>query len=192
MSDLLIGWPVWLVPIFIFCARLCDVTFATVRIIFINRGLRRVAPLIGFFEILIWLVALSQVFQHLDRPLNFVAYAAGFAAGTYAGMFVEGKLAVGLVSVQVITQEDASELIARLGEERFGVTSVGARGLTGRVRLIVSIVRRRDLERVVALVRDTHPKAFISVSDVRAASEGTIARGPLLDLGGLWGMRRGK
>ena len=193
MSDLLIGWPVWLIPIFIFVARLCDVTFATVRIIFIGRGLRYVAPLIGFVEILIWLVALSQVFQHLDRPLNFLAYAGGFAAGTYVGMFVEGKLAVGLVSVRVITQEDASELIGRLADERFGVTSVGARGLTGRVRLIFTVARRRDLDRVLTLVRDTHPRAFIAVSDVRTASEGYIERGPLAGgFGGIWGLRRGK
>lgn len=190
MSDLLIGWPVWLVPIFIFIARLCDVTFATVRIIFIGRGLRYVAPLIGFVEILIWLVALSQVFQHLDRPLNFIAYAGGFAAGTFAGMLVEEKLAVGLVAVRVITQEDASELIERLADERFGVTSFAARGLTGRVRLVFTVVRRRDLERVVAQVRETHPKAFISVSDVRTASEGFIAGGGAI--GGLRALRRAK
>jgi uncharacterized protein YebE (UPF0316 family) len=191
MSDFLIGWPVWLVPIFIFVARLCDVTFATVRIIFIGRGLRYVAPLIGFFEILIWLVALSQVFQHLDRPLNFVAYAGGFAAGTFIGMFVEEKLAVGLVAVRVITQEDATELIGRLADERFGVTSFGARGLTGRVRLILTVVRRRDVERVVALVREAHPRAFVSVSDVRTASEGYIERGGG-GIGGLRALRRGK
>lgn len=190
MSDLLLGWPVWLVPIFIFFARLCDVTFATVRIIFINRGLRSVAPVIGFFEILIWLVALSQVMQHLDRPFNLIAYAAGFAAGTYVGIFVEGKLAVGLVSLRVITQDDATALIERLADERFGVTSVGARGLTGRVRLIFSVVRRRDLGRALELVRQAHPRAFVSVSDVRAASEGFIEGGAAV--GGLQGLRRAK
>jgi uncharacterized protein YebE (UPF0316 family) len=95
------------------------------------------------------------------------------------------------VAVRVITQEDATELIGRLADERFGVTSFGARGLTGRVRLILTVVRRRDVERVIELVREAHPRAFVSVSDVRSASEGYIERGGGA-VGGLRALRRGK
>jgi uncharacterized protein YebE (UPF0316 family) len=166
------------VPVLIFLGRLTDVTLGTLRIILIGRGLRRVAPLVGFVEVLVWLIVLTTVVEQLDRPLNFIAYAGGFAAGTYAGMFVEGKIALGLVAVRVITEGDASDLLARLREERFGATDFAARGLQGRVRLILTILPRRDLDRLVDLVRQLHPHAFVTVSDVRAASEGYIVQRP--------------
>jgi uncharacterized protein YebE (UPF0316 family) len=192
MPDLLAASHPWLTPLLIFTARLCDVTLSTVRILFVARGLRYVAPLVGFVEILIWLVAISQALQHLDHPLNYVAYAAGFAAGTYAGMFVEGKLALGLVTVRIITEEDATDLVERLRGARFGVTSFSARGsVGGRVRLLLTVAQRRDLDRVLEVVRETHPQAFVSVSDVRTASEGYIVDretgGPAA---GLWRLLR--
>jgi uncharacterized protein YebE (UPF0316 family) len=167
-------WPLVGIPLLIFFARTTDVALGTVRIILVSRGQRKVAPLVGFFEILVWLVALSQVLSHLDRPINYVAFAAGFASGTYAGMWVEEKLALGLVAVRVIATSDASGLIAAFKEARFGVTSVAARGVQGRVRLIYSILRRKDMPRALEMIRAVQPKAFISVSDVRTTSEGFL------------------
>jgi uncharacterized protein YebE (UPF0316 family) len=190
MFEALLHAPFWVAPILIFSARLVDVTLATVRIIFVSRGLRYAAPFIGFFEILIWLVAIGQVMQHLDRPLNYLAYAAGFAGGTFLGIFVEERLAVGLVAVRIITPDDATELIDRLRDERFGVTSFAARGIAGRVRLLYSVARRRDLVRLTELVREVHPKAFVSVTDVRTAQEGFLPT-PLAGTGTLrWGLLR--
>lgn len=166
------------VPVLIFLGRLTDVTLGTLRIILIGRGMRKMAPLVGFLEVLVWLLVLTTVIEHLDRPLNFIAYAAGFAAGTYAGMYVEGKIALGLVAVRVITEADCSDLLARLREERFGATDFAARGLQGRVRFILTILPRRDLDRLIDLVRQLHPHAFVTVSDVRAASEGYIVKRP--------------
>lgn len=167
-------WPLVGLPLLIFLARAADVTLGTVRIILISRGHSRVAPLVGFVEILIWLVALTQVMQHLDRPVNYVAFAAGFATGTWVGIYVEGKIALGLVAVRAITTDDARGLIDALSEARFGVTSFAATGVQGRVRLIFTVIPRRELPRVIELIRVTQPKAFISVSDVRQASEGYL------------------
>lgn len=167
-------WPLVGIPLLIFLARTTDVALGTVRIILVSRGQKNVAPLVGFFEILVWLVALSQVLSHLDRPINYVAFAAGFAAGTYAGMWVEEKLALGLVAVRVIATNDAGDLIEAFKEARFGVTSVAARGLQGRVRLIYSIIRRKDIPRALEMIRAVQPRAFVSISDVRTASEGFL------------------
>ncbi len=186
-------WPLVGIPFLIFTARLCDVTLATLRIIFVVRGRRKIAPFIGFVEILIWLVALSQVMQHLDRPINFVAYAAGFATGTYVGMLLESKLGVGLLAVRIITGEDASDLMEALGGERFGVTSFAARGLKGNVRLLFTVVRRKDLPRLMQLVRQSHPQAFVSISDVRSVREGYIDRPSYaFGVGRLFDWRKGK
>lgn len=187
------AWPLAVVPLLIFLARLCDVSLATVRIILVSRGMRQVAPFIGFFEVLIWLVALSQVMQHLDRPINYVAYAGGFAGGTWMGMVLEGKIALGLVAVRIITPEDATDLIDRLRGESFGVTSFAARGIAGNVRLILTVIPRRELGRVRQIVEATHPKAFLSISDVRSAREGHFPRGDGGPGGGFLGLlRKGK
>ncbi len=168
-------------PLLIFLARLTDVSLGTVRIILVARGMRRLAPFIGFFEVLVWLAAITQVMQHLDRPLSYVAYAAGFATGTYVGIRFEERLGLGLLAVRVITEEDASGLIEQLRAARFGVTSFAARGLRGRVRLFFTVIHRKHLDRVMEIVRRAQPAAFVSVSDVRMAEEGTIPpRGGLL------------
>jgi len=167
-------WPLVGLPLLIFVLRMTDVTLGTLRIILVSRGQRAVAPLVGFLEILVWLVALSQVMRHLDSPINYVAYAGGFAMGTWAGIAIEGKLALGLVSLRIITDDDATDLTDLLREARFGVTSFAARGVKGRVRLLFTILRRRDLDHALDIVRASHPDAFVSVSDVRAVSEGYI------------------
>lgn len=137
----------------------------------------RWAALTGFFESFIWLLALSQVFQHLDRPINFVAYAGGYGTGTALGVLLERRVALGLVAVRIITKEDASGLIEALGAEDFGVTRVAARGLQGRVRLVFTIAKRKSLDRLMEIIRRENPKAFVSVTDVRSAEEGYLAPG---------------
>lgn len=189
-------WPLVGIPTLIFVARATDVALGTVRIILVARGHRKIAPVVGFFEILVWLVALSQVMQNLDRPLNYLVFAAGFATGTYVGMWLESKLALGLVALRVIATSDATELIDALKAANMGVTSLAARGVQGRVRLLFTVIRRKELPRAMELVRTIQPKAFVSVSDVRSASEGYLPGG--YGLGGLtaglrfWERRKGK
>jgi uncharacterized protein YebE (UPF0316 family) len=162
------------IPLLIFLARLIDVSIGTVRIIMLNRGRRLIAPALGFVEVLIWLLAIREIFQHLDNVIAFFAYAAGFAGGTMVGMMIEEKLAIGTVAVRAITTEDARDLMARLSAADFGVTSFGAEGVKGNVRLIFIIVRRRELPQALEIIRNLHPHAFITVSDVRTVSEGVF------------------
>ncbi len=164
------GWVV--LPFLIFLARVCDVTLGTLRIIFVSRGLKFLAPLVGFFESLIWLLAIGQIVQSLTNPVLYIAYAAGFSCGNYAGIYLEEKIAMGLLCVRTITNEDATELIEYLKAQEFGVTSVSASGISGQVRLILSIIKRKDLKKLLSIIKDKAPRAFISVEDVRTASEG--------------------
>ena len=168
-------WMTWFViPVLIFLARMCDVGLGTIRIIMLNRGRKKLAPMLGFLEVLIWLVAIREIFQHLDNVAAFLGYALGFAAGTVVGMTIEDKLAIGMVAVRVITAEDARDLIVKLSESDFGVTSFAAEGVSGKVRLLFTITPRKKLDHALDIVRTTHPRAFISVSDVRSVSEGVF------------------
>jgi uncharacterized protein YebE (UPF0316 family) len=168
---------IWLLtPLLIFIARIVDVTIGTIRIISLSRGRRILAPILGFFEVLIWLFAIRQIFQNVDHIAAFVAYAAGFAAGNFVGMMIEEKLAFGHLAIRMITASDATPLVEELRRESFGVTTVAAQGQTGAVQLIFMVIARREYDRVMEIVRTRQPSTFISVSDVRSASEGVFPK----------------
>jgi len=163
-----------IVPAFIFFARICDVTIGTMRIIFVSRGMKMVAPVLGFFEVFIWIIAVGQIFQNLTNPLNYFAYAAGFATGNYVGMLVEERLAMGLALIRVITQRDATNLIDYLRGAGYGVTVLDAQGKQGPGKVIFSVIKRKNIKDVEKAIHEFNPKAFYSFEDIRRAAEGTF------------------
>ncbi len=169
-SDQLYAWV--LLPIIIFFARICDVTLGTIRIIFVSRGKRNIAPLLGFFEVLIWIVVIGQLVQNLNSITSYLGYAAGFAAGNFIGMFIEDHLALGTLIVRAIVPNGGEDLIQKLHAAGYGVTGVNGEGANGPVKLIYTIVKRRHIKDVVAIIHACHPKAFLSIEDVRSTEEG--------------------
>jgi len=162
----------WLLPLFIFVARTVDVSLGTLRVIFISRGHQWLGPLTGFFEILIWLLAVSQIMSNLDNWICFLAYPSGYAAGAYLGMFIERRLALGYMVVRIIPNEEPLQLAQLLRSEGFGVTAVDAEGANGRVSILFSVVRRKRLSDVLRVIRNYHHKVFYTIEDVRQTSEG--------------------
>lgn len=160
-----------IIPLLIFSARICDVTIGTFRIILVSRGERLYASIAGFFEVLIWIVVVSQVMNNLGGILNYVAYAAGFAMGNFIGITLERRLAMGMVVMRVITDKPADELIEHLKQEYHGVTNIAARGVSGEVRLVLAVIKRKDIPFFLEIVKNYNPKAFVSVEDVRLLSE---------------------
>ncbi len=177
MVELLIS-PVLLtyvvLPILIFCARICDVSLGTIRVIFISKGIKYIAPFIGFFEVIIWLLAIGQVMNNLTNVVAYIAYGAGFASGTFIGMLIEEKISLGLTSVLIITKKDPTELIQYLRSHDYGVTSIDGEGATGRVKMVYTIIKRQDLAHVVSIIKQFHPNAFYSVDEVKSVSEGVF------------------
>ncbi|MFU8859066.1 MAG: DUF2179 domain-containing protein [Cyclonatronaceae bacterium] len=166
-------WMTWVIlPLLIFFARILDVSLGTLRIIFVSRSMKRLAVLVGFFESLIWLIAISQIVQNLTNVVTYVAFAGGFAAGNFVGIYLEGKIAVGLLCVRAITRDDASKLVEFLKDQNYGVTTFSARGVQGRVRLLYMVIKRRDLNQLLKIIKNHDPKAFITIEDVRAVNEG--------------------
>ena len=165
----------WVIlPVLIFCARICDVSLGTIRVIFITKGVRYLAPLIGFFEVIIWLLAIGQVMNNLTNVASYIAYGGGFAMGTFIGMLIEEKISLGLTSVRIITKEEPSQLVNYLRSQNYGVTTVDGEGATGQVKMVFSIIRRQDLPDVVEVIKRLHPGAFYSVEDVKSVSEGVF------------------
>jgi len=159
-------------PLLVFVAEMFVVTFGTVRIIFVARGMKVLAPILGFFEVITWLFAIGQIMQNLSNLGCYVAFASGFTIGNFLGVIIEKKLAIGTVVVRIITNKDAAALIDGLQSADFGVTCIDAKGATGPVKIVFSVVRRKELEQAVAIVKAFDPKAFYSVDDLQAAAAG--------------------
>jgi uncharacterized protein YebE (UPF0316 family) len=161
-------------PIFIFFARIMDVTLGTLRIISLSRGWKQLAPLLGFVEVFIWVVAISQLVRNLTHFSSYLAYAAGFAAGNYIGMWIEEKMALGTFTVRIFAVYEGEELSKRLAEAGFGVTVLDGRGAGGPVKVLFTIIHRRELEQVEEIIHAVNPKMFYSVEEVRAANQGVF------------------
>lgn len=162
--------------LFVFAARLADVSLSTVRFMLMIRGKRLVAALIGLVEIAIWVNALGRVLAALDNPLKVVFYCLGFASGIYAGQIIEEKLAVGLATVQIIPSSyEAAELLTqRLRAAGHGVTVLTGEGLHGPRKVLLVTVQRKGLQSVVAMAREDDPALFLTVLDARSALGGTM------------------
>ena len=161
----------WL-PVLVFFAELIVVTLFTLRIIFIARGMKMLAPVVGFFEITIWLFAIGQVMQNLNDPLCFMGFAGGFTLGNYLGMLAEKWLALGNVVVRTITCKDATPLVQDLKDAQFGVTTLDAEGAKGPVKMVFTVIRRKELDGVLGMVRRFDPEAFYSVDDIQETGPG--------------------
>jgi len=163
-----------IIPLLIMLARIADVSIGTLRIIMLSKNKKVIPPILGFFEVLIWIVAISRIMQDLDNYVTYVAYAGGFAIGNYIGIKIEEKLAMGVMIVRVVTSKPGCELIARLRAANYGVTTVDARGGREDVNIIYTIIHRSELKRVVEIIKKYNPKAFYSVEDVRFVNESTF------------------
>jgi len=161
-----------IMPLLIFMARICDVSIGTMRIIFVSKGKKNIAPFLGFFEVLIWIVAISKIMQNLDNYVNYIAYAAGFATGNFVGMLIEERLAVGVQMIRVFTHQGGYELMQILNNSGFGATCVEAHGAKEKVHLIYTIVQRNNLKNVIEIINRFNPRAFYTIEDVRAINEG--------------------
>jgi uncharacterized protein YebE (UPF0316 family) len=165
-----------IIPLFIFLARICDVTLDTARIIYVSRGMKFLAPLIGFFEVLIWLISITQIMNNLTNVIYYIAYAGGFAMGNYIGIYIEERMAIGTVIIRIITQKESADLVECLKSGGYGVTYIDAQGAMGPVKVVFSIIKRRDVNRVANIIRKFNPAAFFTIEDVRSVREGIFRK----------------
>lgn len=183
-------------PFMIFCARVCDMSLDTIRVIFMSKGIKYLPAIIGFFEVIIWLLAIGQVMNNLTNVVCYIAYGAGFATGTIVGMAIEEKLSLGLTSVRIITKKDPGNLIHYLRTHDYGVTSIDGDGATGKVKMVFTIIKRQDLPHVISIIKQFNPMAFYSVEEVKSVAEGVFPerknQGIFSWMDTLWFYRKGK
>ena len=165
----ILSWVVY--PLLIFIAKIIDVALATMRIVFVSKNKKYLASIIGFIEILLWLVIISHVVKNLENPLNYLAYALGYAVGNWSGMKIENKLAMGMSMIRVITAKEGTLLVSKLRDLGQVVTDVPAFGNLGPVRVIFMVIKRRELKSIISIIKEFNPNAFYTVEDVGFVSK---------------------
>jgi uncharacterized protein YebE (UPF0316 family) len=165
----------WIIlPLLIFLSRIADQSIGSMRLIFLAKGFKFIAPMLGFFEVIIWLIAVSQIMKHLDNVLCYIAYGAGFAMGNFIGMTLEERISIGTVLVRIIPNLNTEELIYALRTRNFGLTTIDANGSRGEVKIFISIINRKDLKEYIAIINKINPNAFYTIEDVKTINQGIV------------------
>lgn len=184
-----------LLPALIFLARLADVTVATVKLMFVVNNARKMAAILGFFEALITIMALSRIIQDANNLPAFIMYAAGFSAGTYVGMWIESKMAYGSVLVRIISKDMPEELFQYLAENKYSFSLVDAYDQSGNTRVLFTVCKRSKAGALLAHLEQVAPQALYTVEGVKQASHEllpkpqTASRIPLSRVLSSWGRR---
>lgn len=144
----------------------------TIRTTMIMRGQRNYAAVIGFFEVSIWVVAISRVITHLDTIWNVIGYSGGFAMGTLLGMLIEDKLAIGHANIQIVSLTKGHEIADQLRSEGHGATEIVAEGRSGPVSIINIVVPRKHVADVIRSINEIDATTFVTVEDARKVVRG--------------------
>lgn len=170
-------------PLIIFFLRIFDVSLSTMRILLSIRNQRVMVPIIGFFEVLIWIFAVGSAIRNLESIWHVLGYAGGFAMGNVVGLWIEGKLAIGLATMRIISRAGGVELAEALRDRGYGVTEFFGQGREGRVEIVYTAVARREIPRVLDEVSRWDPDAFITVEEPREVRRGWMQSTPRNRLG---------
>jgi len=170
--ELLLSPQAWLGAALIFFLRVCDMSLDTLRVLFVMRGKKQVAWILGFCQSAIFLLAIGKVLTQITNPLNIIGYAAGFATGNVVGMIIEERIAIGHILVNIISPRRGSAIVSHLRQNGYAVTELSGRGKDGMVSMINCSVLRKKVDAVHSLVNEIDPEAFITAEDVRPIRRG--------------------
>jgi uncharacterized protein YebE (UPF0316 family) len=165
--------PLW-GPILILIARVIDVSFDTMRVLFMVRGRRLPAGALGFLQALIWIVAVGNAIKHLGSVGHILGYATGFALGTVVGITIEKYVAYGLSHLHIISRHGGVEIAEALRDRGYGATEFSGFGRDGAVEIVTSVVQRAHVPEVLAIVDRYDPQAFVTVEDPQVLRGGSV------------------
>lgn len=172
----------FMIVVIILVVNIVYVSFSTIRMILTLKGRRYLAAFVSIFEVFVYILGLSLVLENLDGIQNILAYAVGYALGIVTGSIIEERLALGYITVNVISSNPTLNFTERLREEGFGVTSWTSSGMEGdRLAMQILTPRKQEL-RLYKLITEIDPRAFL------------VAYEPKHIQGGFWvkQVRRGK
>lgn len=158
-----------LLYLIIFVVKIVEVAMATIRIVFITKGEKLKGALIGFVEVIIWVLLAATVLTDVTSdPMKVIVYALAFAIGNYVGSMVENKLAIGTVNIEAIVKKaHGKQMSIALRELGFAVTAVDAYGRDDRKEILYMHVPRKKIASTIKLIKSHQQDVVITVNDIR-------------------------
>jgi uncharacterized protein YebE (UPF0316 family) len=163
------------IPLAVFVAGVADVAFGTGRMLMVTAGFRWQAAALAMVQILVFVIAISAVVTNLDKPLAIVGYVLGWGVGTFLGMWVEERIAIGFRLVQVISRDRSISVADRLRAHGYRVTQVEGVGMQGSVEIAMTVVPRRSVERLRERIIEVDPQAFMTIARAERPIGGSFA-----------------
>lgn len=162
----------FLQALLIFVLRVIGISLSTVATILTIQGRRLLAVLTGSLSTLIYVVAIAQVVTNLSDIPNLIAYVAGFGVGTWVGMVLEERMALGFSEVRIISTNHGDGIAAALRAAGFGVTQMYGHGRTGSVSILDVFVPRKSVPQVIRTAEEVDSQAIVTVSEARVVQRG--------------------
>lgn len=159
------------IPLLILISRVIDVSLGTIRMILANKGIKLTASIIGFFEVLIWLLVITTIMKNLTNFVAYIAYALGFSLGTYFGIYLEERISIGQVRLRVITKKDLVQMIDDMKPTKYVFISDSVNSSHGKIKIINAFLERKYLKTVIKKVKERDPEAFYTVEDLKLIKE---------------------
>ena len=159
----------------IFFCRILDVSLMTLRTILTVKGKKLMAAIAGFFEVMIWFLVVRNALSSNESGIALaIAYAAGFATGTYIGGLIAKKVIKGTVDVHIVTSN--SDLFSQIRSAGYAITSVNVNSSEygGEKYMGFAEITSTSLEDFQKIVYQHDPHAFISVQETTYVHNGFI------------------
>ena len=164
-------WQYFLLPALIIMARLVDVSISTYRTILTIQGHKLTSAVLGAIEALIWLVVIAAILQSVSGWTSYLAYAVGFGAGIYLGMWVEEKLAQGHVVIELITHKKPDDFLEWLRGKNIRFTLLEPESNEGKSYMVFMPATRKQAEVIIPKIRKFHARAFYTIASLKKAAE---------------------
>lgn len=171
-----------IIPLLILVARIIDVSLGTIRIILANKGIKLLSAVIGFFEVLIWLLVITTVMKNLTNVVAYLAYAMGFSIGTYFGIYLEEKISIGQVRLRIITKKHMLKMIDDLSTTKYVFISDSVNSAHCKIKIINVFLERKYLKIVIKKIKEIDPNAFYTVEDLKMIKDGHKDTMPLFPI----------
>lgn len=169
MSELLSSIHPVAVCFIVFAAKIIEITVQSLKTCMMVRGQRIKAAGLGFLECAVWGLVVSTIIATLgDNLLLLAFYCIGYAAGLFLGSTLEGKIALGTSSLQLVANSENTEKITNyLNESSRGYTVFDGHGSKDKMSMIFIVLPRRDALSVLKEIRKIcDNNVFVVVGDV--------------------------
>lgn len=161
-----------LAGLFVFCMRLIDMSLDTIRLLFVMRGRKLLAGVIGAIQATVFILAVSTVLKGELNAFTIAGYALGFGAGVIVGMFAEERLAIGYAMLRVYSPSSGCAIAQALRDAGHAATEIEARGKDGRMTVVNCVIARKDIPAVRAIIDGVDATAFVTIDEARALTRG--------------------